>query len=183
MLQGRPVQGKVAWGVTGAGHLLPECVDLMRGVAAVDVFLSRAAEDVLRAYRLYEEVAAGGRQVYRDLSPSAAPAVRLYKGIYHLVVIAPATSNSVAKFVCGISDNLVTNLFAQAGKRRIPILVLPCDAEEQVVSRAPSGAPVEVYPRPVDLENVRLLREFPGVTVVTDVTQMRQELQRRGFIN
>ena len=39
-----------------------------------------------------------------------------YKGIYHTLVMAPTSSNTVAKCVYGISDTLATNIFAQSGK-------------------------------------------------------------------
>ena len=38
----------VAWGITGAGHFLKECIYLIAELGDVDVFLSRAAEEVLR---------------------------------------------------------------------------------------------------------------------------------------
>ena len=61
----------------------------------------------------------------------------LYDDIYHTVVIAPATSNTVAKCVVGISDTLPTNMFAQAGKLGIPGIVFACDTEPVVVTRSP----------------------------------------------
>jgi flavoprotein len=32
-----------------------------------------------------------------------------FGGVYHTLILAPATPNTVAKCVCGISDNLATN--------------------------------------------------------------------------
>ncbi len=85
--------------------------------------------------------------------------------------MAPATSNSVAKFVCGISDSLVSNLFAHAGKARIPILVLPTDVAPELSSAAPGGT-VQVYPRQIDQENIKRLEAFDGVTVVKDLKSL-----------
>ena len=45
-----------------------------------------------------------------------------YHGVYHTLVMAPATSNTIAKCVAGISDNLATNVYAQAGKCRHEVL-------------------------------------------------------------
>jgi dihydromethanopterin reductase (acceptor) len=67
-------------------------------------------------------------------------------------VVAPATSNTVAKMVCGISDTLVTNIYAQAGKQRIPSIVFACDTEPVVETEAPKEW-VTLYPRCIDLEN------------------------------
>ncbi|MEJ2246070.1 MAG: flavoprotein [Acidobacteriota bacterium] len=93
-------------------------------------------------------------------------AARFYSGVYKVFVIAPATSNSVAKFVCGISDTLVTNLFAQAGKARVPIVVYPTDLAPEIQSSGPHGETIRVYARPKDLENTETLRGFAGTRVV-----------------
>ena len=71
--------------------------------------------------------------------------------------MAPATSNTVAKCVAGISDNLVTNVFAQAGKCRVPIIVYACDTKPVHDTMAPGGM-VRLWPRRVDLENTERLQ-------------------------
>ena len=78
----------------------------------------------------------------------------------------------MAKFVCGISDSMVSTLFAQCGKSRVPILVLPSDTEEAVDTMG-ATKPLKVYPRPVDLENVRRLKDFPGVTVALSPLELK----------
>jgi len=162
---------RIAWGITGAGHLLGECADLLMNLGNVDIFLSRAAEEVIRMYRLESKLSQA--RVIRDSMASAPMVGRFSQGIYSVLLIAPATSNSVAKFVYGISDSLITNIFAQAGKSQVPIIVLPTDAASEMDSRGPKGNPIRVYPRPIDLENVEKLRQFPGVTVVKDMEELR----------
>ena len=94
---------------------------------------------------------------------ASSPAVAGFaNGVYRVLVVAPATSNSVAKFVYGISDSLVSNLFAQAGKSRVPIIVLPTDVAPEVDSPGPHGDLIKVYPRPIDLQNTDMLRHFSG---------------------
>ena len=78
-------------------------------------------------------------------------------------MIAPATSNTVAKCIYGISDTLVSNIFAQAGKCRVPSIVFACDTAPQMETEAPSKW-VTVFPRPVDLENTQRLKSFPLVS-------------------
>ena len=105
-----------------------------------------------------------GCQVFRDNTASAAPVAMFYHGVYHTVVVAPATSNTVAKCVVGISDTLVTNVFAQAGKCRVPAIVFACDSAPEMETEAPEGM-VKVYPRPIDLENTQapgFVRGDPG---------------------
>lgn len=164
----------IAWGITGAGHVLEECIRLMLKLGEVDVFLSRAAEEVVRMYHLEEELQQAAKAVVRDRAASAPVVGRFAHSRYRVLVIAPATSNSVAKFVCGISDSLVTNLFAQAGKNRVPVVVLPTDTAPEMDTVTPKGETIKVYPRPIDLKNTARLQEFPGVTVVDCV----EELQR-----
>ena len=104
----------------------------------VDLFLSAAGEEVLPIYKLrIEELrprfAPGFR--FRDKTASGVPVGMLYDDVYHTVVVAPATSNTVAKCAFGISDSLPTNMFAQAGKLGIPGIVFACDTEPVVVTK------------------------------------------------
>ena len=45
------------------------------------------------------------------------------------MIVSPTTANTVAKIVHGISDTLVTNAVAQAGKGRVRTLMVPVDIE------------------------------------------------------
>jgi dihydromethanopterin reductase (acceptor) len=167
-------QKRIAWAITGAGHFLEECIDTALSFDRVDIFLSRAGEDVIGIYHFEERIAVPKVRIYQESKPSTPHVVRLFAGEFRVLVIAPATSNSIAKFVYGISDNLVTNLFAQAGKSRVPVIVYPTDLAPEMDSLGPNGKPFKVYPRPIDLENTAKLRTFPGVTVVGN----REELER-----
>ena len=163
---------RIAWAVTGAGHFLAECAELLLGRQDVDVFLSRAAEEVTRMYQLNDRIYGHGASIHRETLSSSPMVARFARGVYRVLVVAPATSNSVAKFVCGISDSLVSNLFAQAGKSRVPIIVLPTDLAPEMDSAGPHGDLIKVYPRPIDLENTDRLRKMPGVTVVESIKEM-----------
>ena len=170
---------RYAWLLTGSGHYLPECIAAALALPAVDFFLTRAAEEILPMYdwsvaRLKEHLAGRGR-VIRDSSHSAAPVGLLYRNHYHTVVVAPATSNTVAKCVAGISDTLATNMYAQAGKCRIASIVFACDTEPVVVTEAPGGQ-VILYPRAIDLANSDLLKSFEFTTVVTSPAELASAL-------
>lgn len=167
---------RAAWGLDGAGHLLPECIEVLARLPIADLYVSRSAEEVLSLYGLTERIdnRAGINIIHRkDLTFSSAG--RFSEGAYDVLVCAPATSNSVAKFVCGISDSLLTNLFAAAGKSRVRTVVLPTDTSPVIDSLSPSG-PVRVYPRRIDLENVSRLREFENVTVVESPSALEKVL-------
>ena len=165
---------RIAWAITGAGHALEECIDILLKYENIDIFLSRAAEEVLHIYKLDTHLNAAGARIYRETKASSPLIGRLFSGIYQGLVIAPATSNSVAKFVHGISDTLITNLFAQAGKSHIPIIVYPTDLGPEMDSLGPHRESLKVYPRPIDLENTAKLGAFPGVAVVRNRTELER---------
>lgn len=166
---------RMAWALTGSGHYLRECIDIINGLEDVDLFLSKAAAEILQQYGYKHNVG----KVYQDKTASAVPVELFYHGAYHTVVIAPSTSNTVAKMVCGISDNLVTNIFAQAGKCRVPTIVYACDTEPELESEAPRENMVKVYPRRIDLENVAKLKKFEETTVVDNMQQLSSAIQTR----
>lgn len=177
-----PAERRCAWVLTGSGHFLRESLELALALPAVDLFLSRAAEEILPMYgwppeKLRRALGRGGR-LLRDSNHSSVPVGLLYRGRYHTVVLAPATSNTVAKCVIGLSDTLATNMFAQAGKCRIPCIVFACDTEPVVVTDAPGGR-VVLYPRRIDLDNSERLRAFEATTVVANPAQLAEALSAR----
>ncbi len=163
---------RIAWAITGAGHFLADCAARVLKYGNVDVYLSRAADEVIRMYHLEDYLQGEGVRVRRETLASSPAVAGFARGIYRVLVVAPATSNSVAKFVCGISDSLVSNLFAQAGKSRVPIIVLPTDLAPEMESIGPRGDLIKVYPRPVDLDNTARLRTFLGVTVADSIDEL-----------
>jgi dihydromethanopterin reductase (acceptor) len=165
------------WALTGSGHFLTECLALIRTLRHVDLFVSRAAAEVVRMYHRKLDLPEGAR-IYRDTAASSPPVGFFYHGVYHTLVLAPATSNTVAKCVYGISDNLATNVFAQAGKCRVPSIVFACDTAPEMETEAPEGT-VRVYPRRIDLENTRRLVEFEATTVVETLAALQAALEER----
>ena len=92
--------------------------------------------------------------------------------------MAPTSSNTVAKCVYGISDNLATNIFAQSGKCRVDCIFFPCDTAPELKTMAPSGY-VDVFPREIDLENVEKLKKFSNTTVVLSFKELENQIQKR----
>jgi dihydromethanopterin reductase (acceptor) len=164
--------------LTGSGHYLKECMDIVGRLPGVDLFLSEAAGEVLKMYGYELAKLREGMKVFRDNTASSVPVTFLYGGDYHTVVIGPASSNTVAKCVAGISDTLATNIYAQAGKCRIPSIVFACDTAPALISEAPGGD-VWVYPRPIDLENVDRLAKFEYTSVVLSVEELEAAIEKR----
>lgn len=167
-----------AWAVTGSGHYIEECIAILMALDNVDLFISPAGEEVLKMYGLSLNDLRATMPVYRDKAASAPPVGLFYKGYYHTFVMAPTTSNTVAKCVLGIADTLVTNLYSQAGKCRIPSIVYPCDIAPEMETTAPGGK-VMVYPRKIDLEGTDKLRQFEYTTVVDSVGGLQAAITAR----
>ncbi|WP_250467538.1 flavoprotein [Caballeronia sp. GAFFF2] len=169
---------RFAWCVTGSGHMLEESIELALRLPGVDMFLSSAGEEVLPLYGWTLAKLRERFRVFRDNSASSVPVGMLYQGDYHTVVIAPATSNTVAKCAFGISDTLPTNLFAQAGKQCVPGIVYACDTEPSVITHAPRQW-VELRPRAIEFGNVERLARFELTTVARTLDDLRRALDQR----
>jgi flavoprotein len=168
---------RFGWALTGSGHFFKESLALMRELPNLDVFVSKAAAEVIRMYK-QDFVLPEDTRIFRDTTASAAPVGNFYYGVYHTLIVAPATSNTIAKCVCGISDNLATNVFAQAGKCRVPTIVFACDTAPEMDTEAPKGM-VKVYPRRIDLENTERLKSFEDTTVVETVEELERAVRAR----
>jgi dihydromethanopterin reductase (acceptor) len=165
------------WALTGSGHFFKECLRMVGALEDVDLFVSKAASEVVRMYRQELKLPKNAR-IFRDTTASAAPVGLFYYNVYHTLVLAPATSNTVAKCVLGISDTLVTNVFAQAGKCRVPAIVFACDTASELETEAPKGM-VKVYPRDIDLHNTARLKSFHETCVVGSLEQLEAAVTQR----
>ena len=172
-----PSASRWGWALTGSGHFFTETLALIRTLRDVDLFVSRAAAEVVRMYGKTLDLPPGSR-IFRDTTASAAPVGRFYQGLYHTLVLAPATSNTVAKCVLGISDTLATNVFAQAGKCRVPIVVFACDTAPEMDTEAPAGT-VRVFPRRIDLQHTATLAGFEATQVVQSLAELTEAVERR----
>jgi dihydromethanopterin reductase (acceptor) len=170
---------RLAWAITGSGHYIEECLDFLLTLDDVDLYLSQAAEEVIKMYGFNLNDIREKMPVYRDKTASSPPVGHFYRGYYHTFVMAPATSNTVAKCVLGIADSLVTNLYSQAGKCRVPSIVYPCDIAPEMETTAPKGKKVMVYPRKIDLEGTKILRTFEYTTVVENVDELIAAVKER----
>lgn len=168
---------RFGWALTGSGHFFKECIAIMADLPHLDVFVSKAAAEVMRMYK-QELILPVGTRIFKDTTASSAPVGNFYFGVYHTLIVAPASSNTVAKCVYGISDNLATNTFAQAGKCRVPTIVFACDTAPEMDTEAPSGM-VKVYPRRIDLENTERLKAFDDTTVVESLAQLTAAVDAR----
>jgi dihydromethanopterin reductase (acceptor) len=131
----------IAWGITGAGHLLEETfkkIEKYSNKEKITTFITRSGEEVVKAYGLWEKlerISPGEymREIFTtDEGYSAPPTGRFFLRQYDLLIVAPATTNTVAKIVHGIADTLVTNAVSHAMKTMTPTYILPVDIKKGV---------------------------------------------------
>jgi len=164
---------RIVWGITGSGDHILEIVQSMKQLEEdpshrVTVIVSKAGEQMLRLYGLWDELKKSFRKVMKETN-SNVPFIAgpLQIGKYDVLVVAPLTANSTAKIVHGIADTLVSNSVAQTLKGNTPVVLYPVDQfDEEIEALGPKGEVFTIRPRKVDLENVQRLREMERVIVL-----------------
>jgi dihydromethanopterin reductase (acceptor) len=145
---------RFGWALTRSGHFFKECLRAAGGLKEFDLFVTKAASEVVRQdFKLTEIV-----RFFRDTTASVAPVGLFYYGIYHTLNVALATFNTVANCAFGISDTLVTKVFAQAGTCRVPV--------------------VKIYQWDIDLQNTERLKSFDSTSVVEQLEAALQQRRR-----
>ncbi len=174
---------KVAWGITGAGDKIAEIIETMKdlkrqseGIVEVDVYLSKAADTMLKFYRLDEEIKKSFAKVAVESnsnSPFLAGMMQSHK--YEFLLIFPASSNTVAKLVNGIGDTLLTNSAIMSLKAFVPVWVMPVDYKESVIStKLPNGKEMKIRVRKEEAEQVRKLEQTEDVRVFENPAKVRE---------
>jgi archaeoflavoprotein AfpA len=174
---------KVAWGITGAGDKIAEIIENMKeikkqseGTVEIDVYLSKAAETMLKFYRLDEMLKSSFAKVTVESnsnSPFLAGMMQSHK--YEFLLIFPASSNTVAKIVNGIGDTLLTNSAIMSLKAFVPIWVMPVDYKESVIStKLPNGEEMKIRVRKEEAEQVHKLEATEDVHVFESPAKVRE---------
>ena len=173
--QAKSKKWKVAWGITGAGDKIDEFIETMIRInneyddtVDIHVFLSKAAETVLKYYKLEDTVRQNFQKVSIEVN-SNAPflAAWIQMGKYEFLLIAPATSNTVAKIANGIGDTLLTNAAIMSLKAFVPVYIAPTDYKEGVcVTKLPSGKEMKLRVRKEEVEKVDKLRNMENVHIL-----------------
>ena len=174
---------KVAWGITGAGDKIAEIIEIMKdlkkqseGTVEIDVYLSKAADTMLKFYRLDEELKKSFAKVTVESnsnSPFLAGMLQSHK--YEFLLIMPASSNTVAKLVNGIGDTLLTNSAIMSLKAFVPVWVMPVDYKESVIStKLPNGKEMKIRVRKEEAEQVRKLEATEDVHVFENPAKVRE---------
>jgi archaeoflavoprotein AfpA len=166
---------KVAWGITGAGDKIAEYIDAMKKLqkdymdtVEIQVFLSKAADTVLKYYRLEENLKQNFSKVRFELN-SNAPFLAAWMQMrkYEFLLIAPATSNTVAKIANGIGDTMLTNATIMSLKAFASVYVAPTDYKEGTVyTKLPNGNEMKLRVRKEEVDQVKKIAGMDGLSVV-----------------
>jgi dihydromethanopterin reductase (acceptor) len=157
----------IAWGIAGAGHFLKETFSAMEDISKehrITAFLSQSGEEVIKAYGLWDklnEICPGDyleEVITSKAEGKSSPTTgRFFLKRYDALIVSPATTNTVAKIVHGISDTLVTNAVSHAAKSMTPIYICPVDrfvgesettlphyVDRDICQNCPECPPVEI---------------------------------------
>ena len=146
----------------------------------IQVFLSKAGEQVLKYYRLEEDLRSSFDKVRVEIN-SNAPflAAWMQMGKYDFLLIAPSTSNTVAKIVNSIGDTMLTNAAIMSLKAFVPVYIAPTDCEKGTVfTKLPNGKEMKLRVRKEEAEHVKKLELMEDVHVIKDLHKIRQIFQK-----
>lgn len=179
---------KVAWGVTGAGDKISDFLDLMIQIKKqyadkvdIHVFVSKAGEMVLKFYNLESRLRQNFEKVHVEVNANAPfLAAWMQMGKYDYLLIAPATSNTVAKIANGIGDTMLTNATIMSLKAFKPVYVAPTDYKEGIcTTKLPNGKEMRLRVRKEEVEQVNKLRSMDGLHIVEGPSKIAEVFEQQ----
>ena len=165
---------KIVWAITGSGDRIIETTKIMKEINKkyenefdIRVYISKAGDQVLKYYGLFKEIELDFDKTWVEVN-SNAPflAGQIQLGQFEFMLIAPTTSNTVAKISLRIADSLIPNAAIMGQKVGIPIYIMPSDVEEGVViTKLPDGSDLKLTIRKEDVEHVEKLAKM-GINIL-----------------
>ena len=173
---------KIAWGITGGGDKIAEITQTMielkeQYASEVDihVFVSKNGENMLRFYKQFNVLKQAFSNFSVEMNPNAPfLASWVQSGKYDFMLVAPTSSNTVAKIVHGIGDTLITNSVIMSLKAFGTVYLLPTDYKESVVETIlPNGKTLKIQVRKEEAEQTRKLEQMTGMHVIEKPKEIR----------
>jgi archaeoflavoprotein AfpA len=171
------VKGKrrrVAWGITGSGEKIEETVEIMEEMKEkyrkefdIRVYVSKAGDQVLKYYNLSNTLETMFDKTWTEINANAPfLAGQIQMGNFEFLLLAPATSNTVAKISLRIADTLLTNAAIMGQKTSTPIYVMPTDFREGITTtKLPNGRDLELKITHEDAQHVKNLQDMENTFV------------------
>ena len=178
---------RVTWGITGSGDRLTEVIDVMKQLkeeykndVRITVYTSKAGEQVTKFYGIFKDIKDNFEKVRTEVNANVPTlAVQLKSGKIEFLLIAPVTSNTIAKLANGIADTLLTNSAIMALKTFVPVYLLPCDLKEgTTVTQLPDGSQMKLQVRKEEAEQTRKLGEMEGVFILEKPKDIKQVFKK-----
>jgi len=166
---------RVAWGITGAGDKIAEYLNVMEqikkqyaSIVDIHVFVSQAGDTVLKFYNLETRLKQSFEKIHFEVNANAPfLAAWLQMGKYEFLLIAPATSNTVAKIANGIGDTMLTNAAIMGLKAFKTVYVAPTDYKEgECITKLPNGKEMRLRVRKEEVAQVDKLRAMDDMQVL-----------------
>jgi archaeoflavoprotein AfpA len=179
---------KIAWGITGGGDKIAEIAQIMIELKKqyehkmeIHVFVSKNGETMLRFYKQFDLLKQEFPHFSVEMNANAPfLAAWLQSGKYDFLLVAPATSNTVAKIANGIGDTLITNSVIMSLKAFGTVYVLPTDYKEGVVETIiPNGKTIKIRVRKEEAEQTRKLEQMDGMHVLETPQKIRDIFAER----
>lgn len=173
---------RVAWGITGAGDKIVETLKVMEEIKKeyedrgdIEVFISKAGDQVVKYYGISSDIESNFDDVWVEInsnSPFLAGNIQL--GKYDFMLIAPATSNTVAKIAMRMGDTLISNAAIMGQKADVPVYILPSDYEEGVtITKLPDGKDLKITIRKEDVEHIQKLCKMHETFIIKEPKEIR----------
>ncbi len=178
-------QDKIAWGITGAGHLIYESVEtiekLLESGYKIDIFFSRAGIEVCKMFGQYIKL----KKLLNNYQNSLKLILPEKQGwsfpicgsfsinYYKILIVSPTTANSVAKISYKIADTLITNIVSQSLKGKIPVLIIPTDFKVGPCETiAPGNKKIIIELHESDIERTEAIKKIKGISVIEKPSQI-----------
>ena len=178
---------RVAWGITGSGDRLAKTIETMKQInnqyqteTRITIYLSKAGAQVVKFYSLVKDLQENFEKIRVEVNSNIPTlGVQLQSGKIEFLLIAPATSNTVAKIATGIADTLLCNATIMALKSFVPVYILPCDYKEGVTAtQLPDGSEMKIRVRKEDVEHIKKLAAMDGVFVLEKPKEIDHVFQK-----
>jgi archaeoflavoprotein AfpA len=175
MTEKRAKKKWVVWGITGSGDRIRETAAVMKEMRRryddevdIRVYISKAGDQVVKYYKLFPELEEEFDKIWVEANANAPfLAGQVQMGRFEFILIAPATSNTVAKISLRIADTMLTNAAIMSQKVMLPLYIMPSDFQEgEVVTTLPDGRDLTLVIRKEDVEHVKRLAAMEGVTMM-----------------
>jgi archaeoflavoprotein AfpA len=185
--EAKETKKKVAWGITGSGDRLRETFEVMKKIrdefqdkADIRVYVSKAGDQVVKYYKLSHDLEEAFDKVWVEINANAPfLAGQLQGGKFEFLLIAPATSNTVAKISMGLADSLLSNSAIMGLKASVPIYIMPSDLTEGfVLTKLPSGKDLKLRIRKEDVEHVQKLCKAENVFILEKPEDIRDVFKK-----